>query len=205
MNADREAALRDLGMPVPDSALANHARELLTTVAPPFLANHSVRAYAWAVELARHDALEFDPEILYVSAMLHDIGLVPAYDVGGCFETDGAIAAERFALEQGAAPDRARAIYDVIELHMADELPPEPASEVVLLWDSTGTDVTGHRYADVRRAVVAQVLGAYPRLAFKREFGALFADQAARKPTCSVARMMATGKLEAINRAPYDS
>jgi hypothetical protein len=199
-----DSPLTALGMAVPDSALARQARELITTVAPPFLVNHSMRAYAWAVELALHDKLAFDPEILYVSALLHDIGLVPAYDLGGCFETDGAIAAEAFALEQGTAPDRARAIYDVIELHMADDLPPDPTPEVVLLWDSTGTDVTGYRYADVRRAVVPAVLTAYPRLDFKREFGALFADQAARKPACSVARMMAAGKLEAINRAPYD-
>lgn len=192
-------------MPVPDSAIARQARELIATVAPPFLVNHSVRAYAWAVELALHDELTFEPEILYVSAMLHDIGLVPAYDIGGCFETDGAIAAEAFALAAGAPPPRARAIYDVIELHMADNLPPDPPSEVVLLWDSTGTDVTGYRYADVRRAVVPAVLAAYPRLEFKRDFGALFADQAARKPTCSVARMMASGKLKAIDRAPYDS
>jgi hypothetical protein len=203
--ASADTPLAALGMPVPDSAIAGQARELITTVAPPFLVNHSVRAYAWAVELAAHDRLGFDPEILYVSAMLHDIGLVPAYDLGGCFETDGAIAAEAFALAAGAPPARARAIYDVIELHMADALPPDPAAEVVLLWDSTGTDVTGYRYADVRRAVVPVVLAAYPRLDFKRDFGALFADQAARKPTCSVARMMATGKLEAINRAPYDS
>jgi hypothetical protein len=200
-----DAALAAIGMPVPDSAFARQARELITTVAPPFLTNHSVRAYAWAVELALHDELGFDSEILYVSAMLHDIGLVAAYDIGGCFETDGAIAAERFALEQRQPPERAKAIYDVIELHMADDLPPDPAPEVVLLWDSTGTDVTGYRYADVRRAVVPRVLEAYPRLDFKREFGALFADQAARKPTCSVARMMAAGKLQAINRAPYDS
>ena len=205
MREEPEAALRALGMPVPDSAIAGQARELIATAAPPFLVNHSVRAYAWAVELAAHDGLRFDAEILYVSALLHDIGLVPAYDLGGCFETDGAVAAERFALEQGVAPERARAIYDVIELQMADDLPPDPASEVVLLWDSTGTDVTGYRFADVRRAIVPGVLAAYPRLDFKREFGALFADQAARKPTCSVARMVATGKLAAIDRAPYDS
>lgn len=199
------SALAAIGMPVPDSAFVRQARELITTVAPPFLTNHSVRAYAWAVELALHDELGFDSEILYVSAMLHDIGLVPGYDIGGCFETDGAIAAERFALEHRQPPERARAIYDVIELHMADEMPPDPSPEVVLLWDSTGTDVTGYRFADLRRAVVPQVLAAYPRLDFKREFGALFADQAARKPTCSVARMMAAGTLQAINRAPYDS
>jgi hypothetical protein len=203
MTTDR--ALIALGMPVPDSALARQARELITTVAPPFLVNHSVRAYAWAVELAVHDRVEFDAEILYVASLLHDIGLVPAYDLGGCFEIDGAIEAERFALAAGEPATRARAIYDVIALHMADALPPDPASEVVLLWDSTGTDVTGYRYADVRRALVPGVLAAYPRLDFKRSFGALFVDQASRKPTCTVAAMVASGKLEAINRAPFDS
>lgn len=197
-------ALAGLGMPVPDSALARRARELIADVAPPFLVNHSIRSYAWAVELARHDGVQFDPEILYVSAVLHDIGLVPAYDLGGCFEVDGAIAAEQLARDAGQPEDRARAIYDVIALHMIELLPPAPAAEVILLWDSTGTDVTGYRFTDVRPAIIPGVLAAYPRLAFKREFAALFVDQASRKPTCRVAEMVNTGKLEAIAQAPFD-
>jgi hypothetical protein len=196
-------ALRGLDMPVPDSALA--ARELIDDVAEPFLVNHSVRAYAFAVELARHDDLRFDPEVLYVSAVLHDIGLVPAYDLGGCFELDGAIAAETLALDAGQTPDRARAIHDAIALHMIETLPPDPPSEVRLLWDSTGTDVTGYRFTDIRPAVIPGLLAAYPRLDFKRDFAALFTDQAARKPTCRVAEMVTAGKLEAIAQAPFDS
>lgn len=200
-----DAALVRLGMPVPNSALARRARGLIADVAPDYLVNHSLRAYAWAVELAVHDDLRFDPEILYVSAALHDIGLVPAHDLGGCFEFDGAIAAEHLALDAGATPPHARAIYDVIALHMAEELAPDAASEVRLLWDSTGTDVTGYRFGDVRTASVAPILEAYPRLTFKRDFAAAFADQAARKPGCTVARMVATGKLDAIAMAPFDS
>ena len=200
-----DEALTGLGMPVPDSALARRARELMTEVAAPFLVNHSVRSYAWAVELARHDRLRFDPEILYVSAILHDIGLVPAYDLGGCFEVDGAIAAERLASEAGEPNARARAIYDVIALHMIEALPPDPASEVVLLWDSTGVDVTGDRFADVRPAIIPGLLAAYPRVDFKREFSMLFVDQASRKPTCRAAEMLATGILEEIARAPFES
>jgi hypothetical protein len=200
-----ESPLVALGMPVPDSAIARQARELIGDVEAPYLVNHSVRAYAWAVELALHDGLTFDPEILYVSAALHDIGLVPAYDLGGCFETDGAIAAERFALEHGQTPARAKAIYDVVELHMAATLPPTATAEDVLLEASTGTDVTGYRIEDVRPASVPAVLGAYPRLTFKRDFAAAFVDQASRKPACRVAEMVRTGKLEAIANAPYDS
>jgi len=200
-----DEALTRLGMPVPDSALARRARELIANAAAPFLVNHSVRSYAWAVELARQDRLEFDPEILYVSAILHDIGLVPAYDLGGCFEVDGAIAAQRLVREAGQPKARGQAIYDVIALHNQEELPPDSASEVVLLWESTGTDVTGHRFADVRPAISPELLAAYPRLDFKREFTALFVDQASRKPTCPAAAMVARGIVQEIARAPFDS
>jgi hypothetical protein len=205
MDATATDRLRALGMPVPDSAVARRAEELIEDVAPPFLVNHSVRSYAWAVELAWHDSLQFDPEILYVSALLHDIGLVPAYDIGGCFEIDGAIAAERIALEAGQPASRAHAIYDVIALHMDETLPPDPTAEVVLLWDSTGVDVTGYRIGDVRPGAVPKVVAAYPRLDFKREFATLFVDQASRKPACRVAEMVSTGKLDAIAMAPFES
>ena len=201
----RDEALTGLGMPVPDSALARRARELIADVAAPFLVNHSIRSYAWAVELARHDRLQFDPEILYVSAMLHDIGLVPAYDLGGCYEVDGAIAAVWLVGEAGEPQARARVIYDAIALHNLETLPPDPASEVVLLGDSTGTDVTGHRFVDVRPAVIPGLLAAYPRVDFKREFTALLVDQVSRKPTCPAAEMVATGILEEIAQAPFDS
>jgi hypothetical protein len=45
------AAMTALGMPVPDSAFARRADELIVDVAPAFLVNHSIRSYAWAVEL----------------------------------------------------------------------------------------------------------------------------------------------------------
>jgi len=200
-----EPALVALGMPVPDSSIARRARERIDDVEAPYLVNHSIRAYAWAVELALHDGLAFDAEILYVGAALHDIGLVPEYDLGGCFESDGAIAARQLALDHGQPVERAKAIHDVVELHMAAALPPTATREDVLLEASTGTDVTGYRIEDVRPASVAAVLAAYPRLAFKRDFAAAFVDQATRKPWCRVGEMVRSGKLEAIAKAPFES
>jgi hypothetical protein len=93
----------------------------------------------------------------------------------------------------------------VIALHNLETLPPDPASEVVLLWDSAGTDVTGHRFADVRPAIIPGLLAAYPRVDFKRQFTVLVVDQASRKPTCPAAAMVAAGMLEDITHAPFDS
>ena len=200
-----DEALIRLGMPVPDSELAQRARERITDAAPPFLVNHSVRVYAWAVELARHDVVQFDPEILYVSAVLHDIGLIPAYDVGGCYERDGAIEAQRFALEQLEPPEKARAIFDAIDLHQLDDTPPGSSSEVVLINHAAGTDVTGFRYDDVRPESIGPILAAYPRLEFKRDFAAAFRDQVARKPTCIAVDMVRAGILEEIAQAPFES
>ena len=190
-----DEALTRLGIPVPDSALARRARELITDVAPPWLVNHSARTYAWGVELARHDHVQFDREILYVAALLHDIGLIPAYDLGGCYDVDGAIAAERLMADAGEAKPRARAVYDAIALHNLETLPPDSASEVVLLWDATGVDVTGDRIANVRAEIIPGLLAAYPRLEFKREFTARFVDQVGRKPTCPAAALAAAGKI----------
>ena len=90
-------------------------------------------------------------------------------------------------------------------MHNNDVLPNDPAAEVVLLWDATGIDVTGDRFADVRPVIIPGLLTAYPRLDFKLEFAARFADQASRKPACPAAAMAAAGMLEEIAQAPFDS
>ena len=191
-------------MAFPPSSVARKARRVLQASAPPFLVNHSIRSYAWAVALADHDSTSFDPELLYVAALLHDVGLV-SVDTGGCFEEDGALAAEHLVLDAGWPVARARAVRDVIRLHMAVELPAEATAETRLLWDSTGVDVTGYRYADVPEAVVREVIDAYPRLDFKRAFSDLFADQATQKPGCRAAEMVRSGMVARIHAAPFDS
>ena len=93
----------------------------------------------------------------------------------------------------------------MIALHNDEVLPPDAAAEVVLLWDSAGTDVTGNRFADVRPAIIPGLLAAYPRIDFKREFTALVIDQASRKPTCPAVEMIAAGILDEIAQAPFES
>jgi len=151
------------------------------------------------------DGLEFDAEVLYVGALLHDFGLLAEYDLGGCYERDGAVAGQRLALDMGWPPNLADAVREVIELHMAPELPAEIRPETRLLFDSTGVDVTGYRYQEVPPALVTSVVANYPRLEFKTGFSELFEEQARRKPKCRAASMLAAGMLERIASAPFNS
>ena len=150
------------------------------------------------------DGVAWDAELLYAAAMLHDIGLTPAYDRGGCFERDGADAAREILTELGWPADRAETAADAIYLHM-HEVGPDDSPEALLLDLGTAVDVRGYRLADVPPTPRGFVLDHFPRLGFKEHFIELFEDQARRKPDCIVATFMASGSAERIRAADFDS
>jgi hypothetical protein len=189
----------------PDSRLAREAEELVRSVAPPFLTNHSFRSHFFAVALAHRDDVSFDRELLYVAALLHDIGLVEEFDRGKCFEEDSADAAARLAADDGWASERRDRLAEAIRLHVATEIDLGDGPEAYLLWHSTGLDVGGHRHQELSAATVESVLSAYPRLDFKEGFTALIADQAERKAGCWASRAMKAGLAERVATAPFET
>lgn len=196
-----------LELRIPDSRIAGQAAELLRTCSPDFLTTHSFRSYAWSVALAEVDRVRFDAELLYVAALLHDIGLVARFDTGRCFEEDGAAAAADLAAAEGWPAERREALAEAIRLHVAVEIALEDGPEAYLLWHATGLDVTGHRHGELAPRLVDEVVDAYPRLDFKRGFTELITDQAARKPNpnCWAARVVAGGVAGRIAAAPFPS
>ena len=189
----------------PDSRAAREAEELIRAVAPPFLTNHSFRSHFFAVALANRDGVSFDPELLYVAALLHDIGLVEKFDTGKCFEEDSADAAVRLAAAEGWAAERREELAEAIRLHVATEIDLGDGPEAYLLWHSTGLDVGGDRPGEVSPKTVGAVLAAYPRLDFKEGFTVLIADQADRKTGCWADRAFAAGISDRIAAAPFGS
>ena len=188
----------------PDSSLARQAEDLVRSVAPAFLTNHSFRSHFFAVALADRDRVRFDEELLYVAALLHDIGLVEEFDSGRCFEEDSADAAARLA-EQEWEPERMERLAEAIRLHVATQIALDDGPEAYLLWHSTGLDVGGHRHGELSAAEVEAVLDAYPRLDFKEGFAGLVEDQAARKQGCWADRAVQAGLRARIDAAPFDS
>ena len=189
---------------IPDSALARRTERLVREVSPAFLTNHSFRSHAWSVALAERDGIRFDPELLYVAALLHDIGLVPKFDSGACFESDGAAVAADLAAHEGWPQERRRALAEAIRLHVATEIALDDGPEAYLLWHATGLDVTGHRYDDVDSRRIATVLSDYPRLDFAAGFTHLLQGQAGRKPDCWAAKAIQNGIADRILASPFE-
>lgn len=194
---------------IPDSPAARAALEVATAYCSPSLLNHSVRSYLWGASYGALNGIAFDAELLYVSALLHDLGLVAAFDSHAVpFEDAGGHVAWVFCAAAGWPAERRTRAFEVIVRHMWDEVDVAEDPEGHLLGRGTGVDISGGRSGDWPEELLAEVLQSHPRLALGTEFFACFQDQARRKPASSAAMAvragigdrMAANPLERIGR-----
>jgi hypothetical protein len=165
------------GIPIPDTRLVADATELIAAATPPLLFNHSRRVYLFGMLQGRRRGLSPDPELLYVGAMFHDIGLTEKYRTNDQrFEVDGADQAREFLAAHGINGDEARRVWTAIALHTTPGVPQFMEPEVALVTAGVETDVLGIGYADLDPADVSAVAAAHPRPDFKRQILAAFTD-----------------------------
>lgn len=67
------------GIAIPDSRLAKEATELVREAATDVVYNHCRRVYFFGALRGQEKGLTYDPELLYVGAMFHDLGLTDKY------------------------------------------------------------------------------------------------------------------------------
>ncbi|MFD0692253.1 HD domain-containing protein [Actinomadura fibrosa] len=179
---------------------------MATAYHTPSLLNHSIRAYLWAAAHARVDGIAFDAELLYVSALLHDIGLVAAFDSHTVpFEEAGGHVAWVFGAGAGWSPERRARASEIIVRHMWPEVPATEDPEGHLLEASTAMDISGRDIDRIPAELRHEVLERYPRLDLATEFMACFNEQAARKPDSTAAQSVAGGVADRIARNPLDT
>jgi HD superfamily phosphodiesterase len=78
-----------------------------------------LRACVWAAADGMARGIGFDPELLYVAAMFHDIGLVPAFDSHTvAFEEAAGQVARVFAADAVWPAKRRERLSEVIIRHM---------------------------------------------------------------------------------------
>jgi hypothetical protein len=168
---------------VPDSRMAREATDLIRSVESDLLYHHSLRVYAFGALQGARQGLSFDPELLYIGAIFHDIGLVEGHrSAHDRFEVDGANAAREFLRGHGVTGDAARIVWDSIALHTTPGIPEHKEPEVALVTAGVELDVLGLGYDDISPDDRAAVLAAYPRIDFKESIIQAFADGISHKP-----------------------
>ncbi|QES45452.1 diguanylate cyclase [Streptomyces venezuelae] len=171
------------GIRIPDSTLAKEATELVRDAAAPLLFDHSRRVFLWGSLRGREQGLAFDPELLYVGAMFHDLGLTERFRrTDQRFEIDGADEARRFLHGHGITDERADRVWTAIALHTTPEIPLHMAPEVALVTRGVELDVLGIGYDAVTDEERAGVVAAHPRPDFKNRILAAFADGIKDRP-----------------------
>ncbi|MCC7412328.1 MAG: HD domain-containing protein [Gammaproteobacteria bacterium] len=188
---------------IPDTKMAGEALALVEQCSPPLLVNHSLRTWCFGVAVARQLRLKPDLEVFFLAAIMHDLGLVDAYDGEDSFELEGARAAHAFLCGRDYPRERADLVHEAIALHAAVGVADALAPEIALVHFGAGVDVIGYRAEDVARETCDAVVARYPRLDFKREFSRMIEAQATRKPRCHIAGHVGLGFSRKIAAAPF--
>lgn len=180
MSTDGQTAAR---VTVPDTKLAREATELVRESTTDLVYHHSRRVFWFGSLQGQNRGLSFDPELLYIGAMFHDLGLNAEYRGSGRrFEVDSADEARRFLQGHGVPEDSIRRVWTAIALHTTPGIPEFMEPEVALVTAGVEYDVLGIGYHDVSDADRAAITALHPRPDFKRSILAAFTEGIAPKP-----------------------
>jgi hypothetical protein len=156
------------GIPIPDSSIAREATEFLQDVSTPLLFHHSRRVFLWGSLQGERLLLDYDPELFYVGALFHDLGLVDGHrSQHERFEIDGANAARRFLERHGVPEERVMTAWRSIALHTTPEVPRYMEPEVQLVNWGVEYDIPGRHFDDLTPRQRDAVITAHPRAGFK--------------------------------------
>jgi hypothetical protein len=153
-----------LNIKIPDSKMARDVTQFIRGTESELLFLHSSRVYFWAAMLGKRKSLKFDPELLYVAAMFHDLGLTSIYgDSQIRFEVDSANAARDFLHSYNIAESDVEKVWIAIALHTTPGIPEYMHSEIALVQAGAGMDVAGRGFEQFTDEQREAVTAAYPR------------------------------------------
>jgi hypothetical protein len=178
------AATSISGVMIPDSKLAREATELVRDTESPLLFNHSTRVYYFGSLAGKRRGLKFDPELLYIGAMFHDMGLTPKHSSkSDRFEVDGANSARAFLRQHNISQQEIDTVWTAIALHTTPGIPQYMHPVVALLTNGVEMDVLGIAYSEFSDADREAIVAAYPRTEhFKEDILQAFYDGIKHKP-----------------------
>jgi len=165
-----------------DTPVVSNAMEYAQTHSEPYLFNHAVRSWLFAVRLAEIQGIPYDAEVVAVSSLLHDIGLTTGFAGPRRFEIEGADAARAFGRGQGLDERRLQLIWDSVALNSTPSIGMYKEPEVAICTAGVVLDFGGPQYDQISPDEMNSILAAFPRLGMKRCFTDAVCEVVKTKP-----------------------
>ncbi|GEP59730.1 HD domain-containing protein [Reyranella soli] len=172
------------GIRVPHGAICRAATQLVRDTEDDLLYNHSRRVFFWGALTGERRELKYDPELLYLGALFHDMGLTEKYSSPDLrFEVDGANTARDFMKSYGVPERDVEDVWTAIALHTTPGISEHMRPTIALVTAGVEMDVLGIAYRDFTHEQRDHVCAHHPREEnFKENIIDHFANGIAKKP-----------------------
>jgi len=173
------------GVTVLESAVVDRAIEYARQKCEPYLFNHVMRSWLFAVRFGQKRGIAHDAEVVAVGTLLHDITLNEAFAGPRRFEVEAADQVMSFATEAGVDERRARLIWDIVALNSTPSIAFYKQPEVALATAGIALDAVGVQYDELPATEIEAILAEFPRLGLKDRFVRCFTHIAKACPETS--------------------
>jgi hypothetical protein len=158
------------GIEVPDTPVIDRAIEYARERCEPYLFNHVMRSWLFAVRFGAHRGISHDAEVVAVGTLLHDITLNESFAGPRRFEVEAADQVMSFATEAGVDEWRARLIWDIVALNSTPSIAFYKQPEIALATAGIALDAVGVQYNELPAVEVDAILAEFPRMKLKDRF-----------------------------------
>ena len=185
----------------PDSKLMQIADEAAREQPAP-IAEHGYRTWLFGTALAHVDAMQLDPELFYIGALLHDAGIVKAV-AGEDFTIRSAelAMATLDAAEQNPNPERRTSLADAIVAHITPGLTAGDNPMGSYLQAGAILDLLGMRLWDLPEPFVRDVYARHPQAGVRTMVRDMIKNEVRAVPAGRFGLLAATGFRFAVNIA----
>ncbi len=170
------------GISLSDTPVIDRAMDYARSACEPYLFNHVMRSWLFAVRTAQLQGIEHDGEVVALGTLLHDITLNERFAGPRRFEVEAADLARGFAVDAGLDRRRAQMIWDAVALNSTPSIGLYKEAEIALCTTGICLDVVGFQYSLLPAAEMRAIVAEFPRLGMKKKMTGCFCHIARTRP-----------------------